>query len=371
LSTAYHTLISHDGSRNNNFTTIRIVLSWLVLYGHSYPIQRPGALPLPLNQIFEGSIGIGGLAVNGFFAISGFLVAASLVNRGLGDYLISRVLRIYPALILCVLTSIFVLGPMLTNLSLSDYFTHPGTWTYLKNALAGLGKPPYKLPGVFEGNPFSAVNGPLWTLYVEVRCYLLLAALTFVGFRVSKTMGNMLVILLFTVGIVSYESIPLLGHYTKSAGPTLYFTIGVFLYLNRDKVILDSRIALLAAVLAWLSFGEEWFHYVFPPTVTYLIFYLAYNTRPLRTDAVVGDISYGIYIFAWPVQQIVAQCFPGEQPYFNTIVSSAIVIPLAWLSWHYIEKPMLDRKRVLLGHADAKKLWLRAKSLFRVKVRED
>jgi peptidoglycan/LPS O-acetylase OafA/YrhL len=109
--------------------------------------------------------------------------------------------------------------------------------------------------------------------------------------------------------------------------------------------------------VAYFSFGEEWFDYAFPPTFIYLLFYLAYATPPLNTDAKVGDISYGIYIYAWPMQQLVAQLFPGQMPYFNTLASSVLVITLAWLSWHYVEKPMLGYKRVLLDHSGSRP-WL-------------
>lgn len=350
-------LISHDGSRDNNFTTIRIFLAWAVLYGHSYVAQPFPGIQDPLNAMFQGSVWIGAIAVNGFFAISGFLVAASLVRRGVVDYMISRALRIFPALIICVFVSVFIIGPLFTTLSLSDYFSHPKTWDYLGNAL-GVLTMEWKLPGVFTENARPAINGSLWTLTVETRCYLLLGALTFLGFRVGKSAGNALLLVMFAVGIISFETIPLVGVNPRWARPALYFIIGVFLYLNRDRVYLDYRVALAAAVLGFLSFGETWFQWVFPPALIYLIFYFAYATKPLSTDAAVGDISYGIYIYAWPVQQIVAQSFPGQTPYFNTVTASIIVVILAWLSWHGIEKRMLNYKRVLLGHTDLNKLLL-------------
>lgn len=98
--------------------------------------------------MFQGSVWIGAIAVNGFFAISGFLVAASLVRRGVVDYMISRALRIFPALIICVFVSVFIIGPLFTTLPLSDYFSHPKTWDYLGNAL-GVLTMEWKLPGVF------------------------------------------------------------------------------------------------------------------------------------------------------------------------------------------------------------------------------
>ena len=342
-------LSAHDGSRNNNFTLIRILLAWAVLYGHSFVTQPFPGIQDPLKEIFQGSTWIGAIAVHGFFAISGFLVAASLLRRGIVDYLISRILRIFPALIVCVSASVFILGPFLTTLSVNDYFSHAKTWDYLGNAL-GIVRMEWVLPGVFTENARPSANGSLWTLTVETRCYLLLGALTFFGFRANKLMGNMLMLTIVAVGLISFETIPLLGVIPKWSRPAVYFAIGVLLYLNRHNVPLDYRIALLAVVLGFLSFGETWFQYVFPPALTYLIFYLAYNTRPLSTDAVVGDISYGIYIYAWPVQQIVAQTFPTETPYFNMVTASLIVVPLAWLSWHGIEKRMLNYKGVLLGH---------------------
>tara|TARA_Y100000385_G_scaffold279329_1_gene328864 strand:- start:472 stop:1515 length:1044 start_codon:yes stop_codon:yes gene_type:complete len=329
------------------------VLAWAVLYGHSFVTQPFTGIQDPLKEVFQGSTWIGAIAVNGFFAISGFLVAASLIKRGIVDYFISRILRIFPALTVCVLISVFILGPSLTTLSVGDYFSHSKTWDYLGNAL-GILKMEWVLPGVFTENARPSANGSLWTLTVETRCYLLLGALAFFGFRTNKLMGNMLMLMIVAVGLISFETIPLVGAIPKWSRPALYFAIGVLLYLNRHNVLLDYRIAVIAIVLGYLSFGESWFQFVFPPALIYLIFYLAYNSRPLSTDAVVGDISYGIYIYAWPVQQLVAQTFPTQTPYFNMAAASLIVIPLAWLSWHGIEKRMLNAKRVLLGHTDSR-----------------
>ena len=106
------TLADYDGSRHNNFTILRIVLAWSVLYGHSFVVQKTEGIRDPLAALFQGSAWIGEIAVNGFFSISGFLVAASFVRRGVVDYLLSRALRIFPALIVCVFISVFVLGPL-------------------------------------------------------------------------------------------------------------------------------------------------------------------------------------------------------------------------------------------------------------------
>jgi len=340
-------LVDYDGSRENNFTTIRIFLAWLVLYGHSYAIQKVPGIKDPLLHLFQGSTWIGEIAVNGFFAISGYLVAASLVKRGITDYAVSRMLRIYPALIVCVLFSVFIIGPLFTNLAISEYFSSPKTMQYLRNAAAFF-KMHWYLPGMFEQNTRDQINGSLWTLTVEVRCYLMLAFLGLIGFRLNKLTANTLLAVTFLVGLLSFSSIPLLGENAKWARPALYFLIGASLFVNRDRVLLDYRIALFALILAYLSFGKDWFNFTFPLALTYLIFYAAYATRYLQTDEKLGDISYGIYIYAWPTQQMVAQIFPDQTPYFNTLVSSVIVIAAAYISWHYLEKPILGYKETLL-----------------------
>ena len=351
MNNSKNALIQYDGSRKNNFTGIRILFAWLVLYGHSYAIQKTVGIRDPLNILFQGSVWIGEIAVNGFFAISGFLVAASFINRGLKDYAISRILRIIPALFLCVLLTVFFLGPIFTNLSLREFFLNSQTYAYLSNGFA-IFKVEWILPGVFEDNIRPAVNGSLWSLPVEARCYLILAVIGFFGLLKDRTLANLCIISVFLFGVIFFSEIPLIGGNSKWARPSMYFLIGVFFFINRDRVILDHRLAFLAVILIFSSFGEEWFLYVFPLSFVYLIFYTAYATKYINFDKKIGDISYGIYIYAWPVQQIVADIFPQFTPSWNTIISSLMVIPTAFISWRYIEKPILGYKKRLLGKTD-------------------
>lgn len=343
-------LINFDGNRHNNFTLIRILLSWSVLYGHSYAIQATAGVWDPLTPIFKGSTYIGDIAVNGFFAISGFLVAASFSKRGLTDYTLSRSLRVFPALVVCILLSVFILGPILTNLNTSAYFSDKTTHKYLMNAFP-LIQINFNLPGVFQENIRPAVNGSLWTLIVELRCYILLAIAGLFGLLKDRTTANSSIFAIFLFGIYFFSDIPLLGTGKTTEWPrlSLFFLIGIFFFINRDKILLNNKIALLALCLAFASFGKPWFSFVFPPCFVYLLFYLAYLTPFVNVDNKVGDFSYGLYIYAWPVQQIVATTFPNLQPFGNTLLSSAIVIPIAYLSWHYIEKPSLSLKGKFLS----------------------
>ena len=336
-------LIEFDGSRTNNFTSIRLVLAWLVLYGHSFAIAKVPGLRDPLMSLFQGSIWIGEIAVSGFFAISGFLVAASFVRRGLADYLLSRVLRIYPALALCVGLSVFLLGPLMTNLPLVDYALAQKTHSYLLNAFAFFPMQ-WQLPGVFEGNARPAVNGSLWTLTPEVNCYVFLAVVGLLGCLRDRVIANFTMLALLAFGYFYYDDLPLLGSNSRWQQPAYYFLLGVFVHVNRAHITLDVRLAVLMAGLAVAAMGEDWFAFVFPPALVYLLFFVAYKTPFFDMDRRVGDISYGVYIYAWPVQQTVSALAPSEGPYFNTAVSTLFVVVLAWISWHFLERPALSLK---------------------------
>jgi len=342
----FHGLLSaQDNKRDNNFTIIRILCAWLVLYGHSYALQNPTNMQDPLNLIFKGSNYIGGFAVDAFFIISGYLVTASIVRQGVGSYFISRVLRVFPALICCVLLSIFVLGWAVTALDSKAYFSNPKTFNYFINMVPFIDIQ-FFLPGVFEHNVEPAVNGSLWTLIVELRCYFLLMVAYMLGVFKTRKIANFFLFGLLLFGVFFYKDLPLLGKGVDIHWPalSLFFLIGVIFYINREDIILDPKLAILSIILIFLSFGADWFKFVFPIAFAYFIFYAAYSLPFFNADKKIGDISYGIYIYAYPVQGLIAYLFPGLHPPGNTIAATIIVLPLAYISWHYIEKPALSLK---------------------------
>ena len=188
--------MEHDGNRNNNFTLIRITFAWFVLYGHGFLIQETPGIVDPTRFLFQGSTWIGDIAVDGFFAISGYLVTASLVNRGLINYIISRILRILPALMVMVCFTVFIIGPLFTETQLSTYFSSRKTFAYLTNALAYFDMK-FTLPGLFESNHRVQVNGSIWTLTLEVKCYVLLAITGLLSFLKNKAIANIFISLFF------------------------------------------------------------------------------------------------------------------------------------------------------------------------------
>nr|WP_010130493.1 acyltransferase [Microbulbifer agarilyticus] len=348
-------LVEYDGNRENNFTLIRLIFAWLVLFGHSFAIQPTHGLKNPLNSIFKGSEWIGSFAVHGFFIISGFLVCASLLNRGVKDYIISRALRVLPGLMLCVLICVFVLGVVLTTLPLVEYLTSAKTWEYLKNGFA-IFRMEWSLPGVFEDNRRRSMNGSLWTLNVEVYCYFLLACIGFFGLLGKRALANLTIFGVLAFSYFNFSDVPLLGVNDKWGRPGLFFIVGVFFYLNRASVPVNGKLAIFSLIVLVSSFGEGWYLYVSPPFFAYIIFYLAYATKNLGIDKSLGDISYGVYIYAWPVQQVVAMAFPGLNPYSHTVVATLVVFVLAYVSWHFVEKNALKLKPKIMAMTDFSRL---------------
>lgn len=338
-------LSNFDGNRKNNFTLVRVFLSWLVLFSHSFAIQNPTGLAYPFASVLKGSTDFGTLAVSGFFVISGFLVTASLQKRGWFEYVISRSIRVFPALFVCVFISVFVLAPVVTSLSISDYFFNSDFYLYLNN-IVPLWSVEFILPGVFDSNTRNAVNGSLWSLIVELRCYILLAIAGMFGFLSNRVLANFSILWIFVFALNFSNSFPMLGASKDHVYliTSLYFLVGVSFYINRQFIPISKSMALFSLLAIFYSFGEQWFLLVFPVCFAYLLFFVVYATLFIDIDKKIGDISYGMYIYAWPIQQTVAFAFPGLNVYENIVWSTLLTIVCAKISWEYIEKPALSLK---------------------------
>lgn len=343
-------LSQHDGSRSNNFTTLRLLFAWLVIYGHAFAIQGPGTAKDPLNNILQGSTWIGALAVCGFFAISGFLVTASLVNRNILTYVVARALRIYPALIACVFLTAILFGLFFSSLSIGEYFSHQEFYKYLRNALA-FDNMRFTLPGVFEEQRNTAINGSLWSLTLEIHCYILLAIVGALGLLRKQVLANIVIFGLTALSVIIIYDVKVFDSLSSISTQKIkwirtaeYFLLGAAFYINRKHIPIDYRLFALACLVSGLAFGEEWFNLLFPLSFTYIIIFLVYAPPVIALDKWVGDISYGVYIYAWPIQQCVNYWLPDLSPYGNTAVSTLLVLPIAYLSWKWIELPAINLK---------------------------
>jgi peptidoglycan/LPS O-acetylase OafA/YrhL len=301
-----------------------------------------------------------------FFALSGFLVAASAQRLSFRAFFVNRGLRILPALAVEITLSALVLGAIFTALPLGQYFSAPKFWTYFLNITGWVH---YRLPGVFEANPYAEiVNGSLWTVPHEMACYVVMALVI-----VSGLMRRPLVLLGFVVlyvmagTLAQYLSLDVNSHqwalrkfvYVAQAldfhsGRNLYlvpsFCFGILLYAGRDSIA-HSRTVAAGLLLGMVGLGVigngQWWNFgpltlLVCPALAYLVVYCGLSPMPKLPFFSRGDYSYGVYLYAFPIQQALIAAFPAAWTWQSHLAVSALATTMfAYFSWHCIEKPTL------------------------------
>ena len=336
-------LSDYDGQRHNNFTLMRLLLALLVLFGHSYPISGNGLDPV---SSLMRDMWLGEAAVLGFFTISGFLITASFQNRPIGDFIAARVLRLYPGFIVCLVVVALVLGPIDNTMSLREYYSNPHVyWFVWENSR--IWDLYYNIPGQAPNNPIpGSTNGSTWTLPAELLCYVTVLFAGFFGALDSRFRANAGIILLGLAGWFAYHSVPIFGAYERFDRPAAAFLVGAAFWINRDLIPLHPIMAAGALTLILATNGTSlwWPGYIIGSS--YLIFFLVYFPPSFDMDRF-GDFSYGIYIYAWPIQQLV--WWPGQSGLVNALCSLPLVVGLAVASWFLVERPALRLKGYVSG----------------------
>jgi len=327
-------------ARHNSLNAIRLLLAVCVIVSHSWPLGGFGADP------GWGPADLGTLAVAGFFAISGWLITASRLSSELPSYAWRRFLRIYPGFAVCLVVVGFGVAPVGSLLGAGSWSPADGSRYVVANA--GLFMSSYDVGGSPVDVPFpGAWNGSLWTLGHEAACYVVLGLLvTVLGRRRWFSAGVVLAWVGSTAMAVGGVA-PSVGVLDAAfVGLAPWFFAGATLFVLRNRVPLHGALALgssamvLAvlwlqadAVLAALPFG-------------YLILW-AGARLPLQAVGRRNDISYGMYIYAFPVQQLLVLLGVagwGLVPF--VAVSIACTVPLAYLSWVAVERPAQRFRRV-------------------------
>jgi peptidoglycan/LPS O-acetylase OafA/YrhL len=322
--------------RDNNYTLLRLVAALAVIVSHGFAIVLGG----PENEPWRTMLGLtpGGLAVDVFFVISGFLVTRSLDFRRSGsEFIAARVLRIFPGLLVNLLFVAFLLGPALSTLSTSDYFGDAKTLRFVLHNLQmlALPYPDTALPGV------AIANGSLWTLPVEVCCYVVLVA-GWVALKRLRAWSWPDVPVALAALLVTAIAI---WRYSQTAGFSLawMFASGAVLYGLRSQIRLKASWAALFLALVLVSMlDRRAFQLVLLLVCPYLVFCVAYlPTGKIRLANRLGDYSYGTYIYGFPIQVGVFATFPAASVWQHVALSTAITLSLAVLSWHFVESPAL------------------------------
>lgn len=335
-------------SRRNNIGTLRLVGALVVLLGHAFVLSSANGrtrddVSEAIGDIAAFNLGLPGVGVAMFFAISGFLVAQSYQRRGNAlAYVEARLLRIYPALWLAVALTIAV-GAVVSTFAPGDFISSKRTVTYAVGG-ASLLDLQYLLPGVFTSNPSDSVNGSLWTLPVELKMYVFVAIAGIAGLLGRRALFNLAAVALVVAALVWPGGFPLLSN-TDHQEIATFFLAGTALYVNRDLIPLRGLgVVALAAVAAAFSWTAA-YPLLFALAFSYAVLWLGFTQRPRLPDlARRGDLSYGTYLFAFPVAQLwVAAIGPGK-PWTIAALTLATTLPLAYASWHLVEAGALRLK---------------------------
>lgn len=341
------TLDDFSQGTDNNLTLLRAVAAISVALSHSYltVTGEPGSRPL----ISQTGFSIGYHAVNIFFFVSGVLVTQSWSRRSsVMSFTVARGLRVFPALVICILLTTAFLGVMMTSLSSADYFLSAGTIKYLL-LTPSLISPSGELPGVFTQNPDpSTINGSLWTLRYELLCY---AALAVAGYMrlfsrprvflgISLAIG--LVLVIFSTMPIVHDNTIAVGHIVRFG---FCFGLGVMAFQYRKFLPVHWSGVLVLLILVVMARDTIAHLSVLYLTTAYTTLWLAYvPSGRIRYFNKAGDYSYGIYIYAYPIQQSLINLFPNLVPEQMFVLTLLATLPLAISSWHLVEKPALRAK---------------------------
>ncbi|MBV9522831.1 MAG: acyltransferase [Alphaproteobacteria bacterium] len=325
--------------RYANFDFLRLAAAISVIFSHSFLIAEGTQEREPFVVMTGNQTILGLLGVFVFFVISGFLVTQSFeASRSPPRFLAARLLRIFPGLAICILLCVFALGPAMTSLSLADYFADAKTWRFLADNLL-LRLNDESLPGVLftQTAAGTVVGGCFWTLPYEFECYLLVLVL-----GSARLLDGRIAALLLLGGLVT-SAADWLGGF----GWLLpVFASGMTLFYATRIARLPGALAIIALIglLATARFGG--LLQAFPLFGGYLTIYLATHQRlRLPNAARFGDLSYGLYIYGWPVEQCVAHALGEGVVWWKVFaIGLAISLALAFLSWHCVEKLALRCK---------------------------
>lgn len=353
----------------NSFGFLRLLFAFAVLVSHSLPLgygeEDPG------GGLTHGQTALGEIGILGFFTISGFLITRSAGRVPLPRYLWHRGLRILPGLWVCLIVTALVFAPVVALIergSLAGVFTEPGgPFGYVVNNIA-IAIRQYGISGLLLDTPYgkltgtSVFDGSLWSLMYEVLCYFMVAGLALVGvLKRARWVVAVLAGALFALIVRDFVTAPQIPGPQGDHGPflgiggldsysliylTYVFLLGALFEVYRKRIVLNDAGAIAATVvlLASLQFGGfDVFGY---PAFAYLVLWLAIRLpKPFQRVGRKHDYSYGFYIYAFPIQQLLALLGVPDLGLFAYIaIASAGTFALAIPSWHFVERPAMSLK---------------------------
>ncbi|PPG35398.1 acyltransferase [Pseudoclavibacter sp. RFBG4] len=346
--------------RANSIGFLRWLLAFAVIFAHAGPLAGfYGGHDLGTQISSEQSIG--GVAVAGFFFFSGYLITQSRRGKStIFRFFWRRALRIFPAFWLALLTTAFILAPIAWH---QETGSMAGFWDadtespftyFLNNMWLELGQ--RNIAGMGSSLPFASIggfdwNGSAWTLFYEFRAYILVGILGLFGVFSNRIVGAIIAFGIIGVNFLTWsgwvEMTSLSPLLTNPFYPMFFapFAFGMLFALFGDKIPIDDRLAVLALGVAGFAYAfggwNMWGQY----GLMYFLMWFAIRTPRLNRWEKHGDLSYGIYIFAWPLMQFGAYFGLQNAGWFVYHLVIAVAAHIcAYASWHLIESPAMSLK---------------------------
>jgi len=340
-------LLRQNRGQGPGFDWCRVSLALMVVLAHSYNLSYGSAQSGFMGRFPLGPFYLAILPM--FFGLSGFLVTGSALRlRDTRTFIVFRALRIIPALMVEVTLSALILGPLLTTVPLQEYFADKHFYAYFGNII---GRIRFGLPGVFIGLPLDGiVNGNLWTLHPEFGCYILIAVLMLT--RVAYNTRILVILwLAATVLAAAYNlATGALEPPIVSSLLVYYFVTGMVAFHLKDHITINTHLFIIAASLTYVLQLLPQTSLIVPVPMMYVVIWLGMQKFTRFELSRYGDFSYGIYLFSYPLQQTICYLFPTFRQWWIVFPLSAILsILVAAVSWHYIEKPSLQLKKLSAG----------------------
>jgi peptidoglycan/LPS O-acetylase OafA/YrhL len=344
----------------NSIGALRLLFASLVIVSHSPEMLDGDSRRELLHRLF-GTMSFGQLAVDAFFLISGYLIAASFAaSASTLSYFVKRVLRIYPAFLVCSILCVLVVAPLggahLASLGL-------GEWARGLLRLVTFKMP--EIRGAFARLPYPSLNGSAWTISYEFRCYILAAVFGLLGFYRRRGWFLVFTVLLLASNFLFLTPVgPVLnrapGWFDALFGEPLQmlrlwsaFAVGTCFWLFKDRIVYRWPWAIAAVLpLAGLMFLPVTSEVSLILLGGYLLFTTAFAStwRPLHTINATEDISYGVYLYAWPVASLIIWYWRDVSPVILGLLTFVGAVILGGFSWFLIEKPAMNlRTRVRAG----------------------
>ncbi|MEO7494788.1 MAG: acyltransferase [Massilia sp.] len=335
-------------AKNNNFNLLRLILASLVILSHAPEMVDGNRSRELLTSLFH-TISFGEFAVDGFFLLSGYLIVQSWANTpDVFQFLRSRVLRIFPGFIVASLVCAFVVGPLAANAA--GYFSRLSITGLIASLV--LLQPP-EVPPVFAGSFYPRINGAMWTISFEFMCYMVVLLAGIAGLVGRRRAWLAATIVLFAAFVAErFAVLPSLPSQLMWFDPLIrlgsFFLVGGACYLYREKISYSRPLAILALIVLALGM-KSWrlSELVLATAGAYLMFFFAF--KPIASLAKFNrlpDVSYGVYLYGWPVQKLLLWTFPQLSPWSLSFWSLLGALALGTVSWYLIEKPFLKFKRL-------------------------